>query len=111
MQSRSTTHNQYCVVQDLLLHTYQPWNPVSWNSNLVFQLFDPHTTRQILSTPIAFTHREDALVWAGDSSGIYTAKAGFSIYQNNGSFEFNSSGSSFGPLVSLQKNCCLFGSC
>lgn len=85
MQLGSVLGDHHSLVQDLLLHTIQPWNPIIWNSNLVHQLYDPPTARQIHSIPIGFAHKDDALLWTGDSSGSYTAKAGFAIYQYNGS--------------------------
>lgn len=77
MQSGSAPDDQTSRVQDLIMHTNNAWNPVTWNPRLVHALYDPDIARNILSTPLSFCTIANQIIWSGDNSGVYTAKTGF----------------------------------
>lgn len=72
-------HYSYpAVVSDLWLP-----NQKTWNTNLVNDLFHPHTAQAILQTPIVNTTGQDVLVWKLTPAGDYSSKSAYKHCFNN----------------------------
>ncbi|KAL8091888.1 hypothetical protein AgCh_034234 [Apium graveolens] len=79
----------YCVVNDHSyagrsekVSTYIDAGTKSWKTHQVFENFLLKDARAIISIPLPRTDTEDRVVWAGSSSGIYTAKEGYKYWLN-----------------------------
>lgn len=79
----------YCVVNDHSyagrsekVSTYIDAGTKSWMTHQVFENFLLEDARAIISIPLPRNETEDRVVWAGSSSGIYTAKEGYKHWLN-----------------------------
>lgn len=49
-------------------------DPGSWKQEEIRSLFGEEQTQKIIAIPLANSESQDALVWRGDNTGVYTAK-------------------------------------
>ncbi|KAG8473535.1 hypothetical protein CXB51_035829 [Gossypium anomalum] len=50
---------------------------VTWKQEKIQSLFGEEQTQRIIAIPLANSESQDALVWRGDNTGVYTAKNGY----------------------------------
>ncbi|XP_074327336.1 uncharacterized protein LOC141665255 [Apium graveolens] len=62
--------------------TYIDASTKSWLAPQVFKNFSLEDARAIISIPLPCTDIEDRVVWAGSTSGVYTAKEGYKHWIN-----------------------------
>lgn len=79
----------FCVVNDHRyagrterVSTYIDVSTRTWNTPLIFDNFLLEDARAIVSIPLPHRNTQDRIVWAGSSTGIYTAKEGYRFWLN-----------------------------